>query len=103
MYDEDKRERLIEHCGAEPPDPALLQLVRDAIGLPPKALVYNMLIAKLPAGTNEDEVCRCLDLLYASGDIDINNNWIHGVKKIDTSTWTKDDWDWLCGSGRFAQ
>jgi hypothetical protein len=104
MEYEDRRERLIEHCGNEPPEDSLIKLVRDTIGFPPKALLYTQLIRELPEGIDEDEVCRCLDKLYADGDIDITEyNWIHGVKKIDTSKWTKDDWDWIYGTGRFAQ
>ena len=102
MY-EDQREQLINTCGKEPPDPELIKKVKEAIGFPPHAVVYNMLINKLPAGTDEDELNRCLDLLHANGDIGITNNWIHGIKKIDTSKWTKDDWDWIYGTGRFAQ
>jgi hypothetical protein len=97
------REKLIEASGQEPPDEALVKRVIAAIGMPPNAVTFYKLMNTLPAGENEDEVCRVLDLLYKRGDIDETNGWIHGVKRIDTSKWTKDDWDWIFGSGRFAQ
>ncbi len=97
------REKLIEASGKEPPDDALVKRVVAAIGMPPNAVTFYKLMNALPSGENEDEVCRVLDLLYKRGDIDETNGWIHGVKRIDTSKWTKDDWDWIYGSGRFAQ
>jgi hypothetical protein len=96
------KEHIIETCGKDAPPPELVEKVKQAIGMPPKAVLFTQLMNALP-GENEDQICQVLDLLYREGLIDERNGWIHGVKRIDTSKWTKDDWDWIYGTGRFAQ
>lgn len=96
------RDQILEACGSEPPNDALVQQVVNAIGMPPKALTFTKLMFGF-SSEQENEVCRVLDMLYKAERIDILNGWIHGVKKLDTSKWTQDDWDWIRGSGRFEQ
>ena len=95
-------ERLIELCGGEAPTQKYITEVREYLGVPPRAKTYYQLTLDLPHIT-EDQLTRILDLLYANDDIGIVNGWIHGIVKYDMSDWTRDDWDWINGSGRFSQ
>ena len=97
-----KREQLLNLCRQEAPCPKTIERVRAAIGMPPNAVTWNHLTNQL-SDIDEDLLERILDVLHVRDEISITNGWIHGIKKVDTSSWTKDDWDWYCGTGRFAQ
>jgi len=83
------------------PNSEYRESVIKAIGMPPSAVIFPRLRAEV--GGTVEELEAVLDDLYAEGKIDLTNGWIHGVKRIDTSNWTKDDWDYIRGTGRFAQ
>ena len=96
---------VLHHAAKELPDESVIERVRAAIGMPPKSKTFYMLTLDLIGSIveSEDVLVACLDALYARKQIDITNGWIHGIKMIDTSDWTVDDWDWVRGTGRFAQ
>lgn len=55
-------------------------------------------------GGTKEELIGALDAMRARGEVDQSSNgWIYATKPIDTSGWTRDDWDWIHGTGRFSQ
>lgn len=95
------RENLLETAASIAPTPEQIQNVKDVIGMPPKATIFYKLV--METGMEENTLSRALDVLYERKEISITNGWIHGVKNIDVSKWTNDDWAWFTGSGRYAQ
>lgn len=83
-------------------------MLESMIGVPPNAVVFNMLRMQLP-GVTDDEIEAALNELHDEGKIQLVNGWIAGISeqarriKHALDNMTADDYAWLTGTGRFAQ
>jgi hypothetical protein len=69
----------------------------------PKAIYYSRLVKKFVKGSITEEVLeKVLQELISEGKIDQINSWFWKIKKIEREL-TKDDMEWLSGTGYYAQ
>lgn len=82
----------------------LVQQVRDFIGYPPKAVLFSMIEKEFPDSTTK-ELEEVMDFLWDRGLIQEwkAGNWIAGREPEIKIILSRDDLDWLQGTGRYAQ
>ena len=81
----------------------LLIKTRKFIGMPPKAVTFIMI--EQETGATEAQLEAVLNKLAEMDQIQGINGWICGKPEplIDTDKLSKDDIEWLTGTGYYAQ
>jgi hypothetical protein len=84
-------------------DKDLLIKVRKFIGMPPRAVLFTQI--QKHTGASDDDLSAVLDKLWENEEIDLwNEAWIAGRPKSNLpDKLSKDDLEWLTGTGRYGQ
>jgi hypothetical protein len=84
-------------------DKRLMIKVREFIGMPPRAVTFIMI--EQHTGATEEQLEAVLDKLAEMDQIQGINGWICGKPepRIDVDKLSKDDIEWLTGTGYYGQ
>jgi len=81
----------------------LKQKLLEVLQYPPNSMTTYMIEKAVKKKYTNDEYSEAATQLLEEDKIEIINNWFTKKRKNPISDWSKDDIEWLTGTGRFRQ